>query len=586
MKKNSTNLRARKARGSSRLLTRPPEQLHASRPDALSLLQKVTEECQRQNSVAQLLQLLVESAATLTVASCSAAALYSGKELTLRLTAFSRLITVPEAQFASAQEMDDWVAHQFDNHPGKPTKRTARERKNKRRVYTLEAPLAAQGTPIGRLGVYAERRFTEQDQHWLQVLAGQLGLAIYGAQLRERAEQAHQQLEREVAIETAVGKIGTLPTHRIAKERLAEELLTILHSVVPFDSAAVYQPQRADRFVPLAANREGRALGSGTLEPLNFETMPLLHELLMVRKPLYLEDVSRELRWRPHLPQHLKGSWAGIPLVSGGSIIGLLCLGSHDNRFLSPSHRQTVELIATQFATVMLNLILVQQNRDETARLSALSRQVITAQEEERKRVSRELHDEAGQSLTALGINLELLHHDLSGQSQSLIDRARESVAITKQTLKSIRSLARQLRPPALDTLGLSGALEQLSRDVERSTKLKVSISAQEIGKVDDLTSLTLYRFVQEALTNVNKHAKASHAEVCVEKLETGIQVSVKDDGKGFDSSEELKKPRRAGRLGLVGMRERLALVSGRLEIQSTPGGGTVLTAYVPFPEK
>lgn len=214
-------------------------------------------------------------------------------------------------------------------------------------------------------------------------------------------------------------------------------------------------------------------------------------------------------------------------------------------------------------------------------RLRELGRQLVSAQEEERARVSRELHDEAGQSLTALKIHLELLHGELPAGASGLGARLREAVALVEATVDRVRALAQDLRPPALDTLGLNRTLEGFCRTFSHRTHLPVEYAGVELPSLRDVAQVCLYRFLQEALTNAAKHARASRVRVRLEALAGAVRLAVQDDGVGFDAARALGGVEGGG-LGLVGMRERLELLDGRLEICSAPGAGTAIAAVVP----
>ncbi len=213
-------------------------------------------------------------------------------------------------------------------------------------------------------------------------------------------------------------------------------------------------------------------------------------------------------------------------------------------------------------------------------RLRELGRQLVSAHEAERARVSRELHDEAGQSLTALKIHLELLQDSLGGEAARQV---RDAVGIVEATMDRVRFLAADLRPPALDTLGLEGALEGCCRTFERRIRMPIRYDGGPLPELPDAARLSLYRFLQEALTNAAKHAEASEVRVEVTSGDGVVRLAVEDDGTGFDVS---KLPAADDRphIGLAGMRERLELLGGTLEIDSTPGRGTHVTAVVPVP--
>ena len=211
-------------------------------------------------------------------------------------------------------------------------------------------------------------------------------------------------------------------------------------------------------------------------------------------------------------------------------------------------------------------------------RLRQLSRQAVSAQEEERRRLSRELHDEAGQALTALKITLELLQSDLPPEAESLRQRLGGAVALTEETMEQMRLLAQDLRPPALDTVGLNPTLEGLCRDFAERTQLAVDYDGAQLPPLPETADICLYRVLQEALTNVVRHAKAGHVRVALGCDSEGVSLLVEDDGQGMDEGATVP----AG-IGLLGMQERLEMLDGQLEIETPPGGGTRLRASIPL---
>ncbi|HSB81458.1 MAG TPA: CHASE domain-containing protein [Candidatus Methylomirabilis sp.] len=214
-----------------------------------------------------------------------------------------------------------------------------------------------------------------------------------------------------------------------------------------------------------------------------------------------------------------------------------------------------------------------------------LTQQVLSVQEEERRHLSRELHDEAGQSLTGLVLNLQLLHAEAPEDQTSLRRRLRDAGALARGTAERIRLLARGLRPPDLDTLGLNASLRGLCHEVARRTGLSIGYSGSDVLSLPDTVTICLYRTLQEALTNVARHAGARHVRVTLQDDAESVRLSVEDDGVGFDTWP-LVSPRDPSRgIGLPGMQERLELLGGRLEIASRPGQGTRLVAQVPVME-
>lgn len=213
--------------------------------------------------------------------------------------------------------------------------------------------------------------------------------------------------------------------------------------------------------------------------------------------------------------------------------------------------------------------------------IQKLAKQIVFAQEEERQRVSRELHDEAGQALTALKISLELMLADVP--EGSLRQNLTEAVLLTENTREHIRLLARGLRPPALDTVGLNLTLEDICRDFARRTKLNIQYSGLELPDLSDAVSICLYRFLQEALTNVARHADAAAVRVNLAREGRTVCLSVQDDGKGFARRERLEARNRPIGIGILGMQERLELLGGHLTIHTAVGHGTHVAAFLPL---
>jgi signal transduction histidine kinase len=215
--------------------------------------------------------------------------------------------------------------------------------------------------------------------------------------------------------------------------------------------------------------------------------------------------------------------------------------------------------------------------------LRGLARRVVLAQEEERRRVSRELHDEAGQALTALKISLELILESLPPDATEPIQNLAEAIALTHTTRQRIRLLAQGLHPPVLTTLGINLALEDLCRDFAKRTQIGIDYRGIEMPPQSDAIHLCLYRFLQEALTNVAEHAGAAQVWVTLDVHEAHIGLSVQDNGRGIDGGNETFWTKHTGGMGLLGMRERLQSLHGKLEIDSKQGIGTRVTARLPM---
>jgi signal transduction histidine kinase len=210
-----------------------------------------------------------------------------------------------------------------------------------------------------------------------------------------------------------------------------------------------------------------------------------------------------------------------------------------------------------------------------------LLEKLLTAHEDERRRIARELHDEAGQSLTALIVNLELAVQEPS--SERLRGQLTQLRDLAERTLGEIRRLIYDLRPSILDDLGLAAALRWYAKNLLDPRGITWTLSVSGVsGRLPAKLETVAFRLVQEALTNVLKHAEASSVTVNVAAAGRELHVRIEDNGRGFDPRRS-RSGDRPGGFGLLGMQERVELVGGRWEVQSTPGVGTVVTAVLPI---
>jgi signal transduction histidine kinase len=226
---------------------------------------------------------------------------------------------------------------------------------------------------------------------------------------------------------------------------------------------------------------------------------------------------------------------------------------------------------------------LLEKSRHMQEQLRLLSRQLMAAQEEERKRISRELHDVIAQTLTSINVRLATLKKEAALNTRGLERNIARTQQLVEHSVNIVHRFARELRPTVLDDLGLIPALHTFMKSFKEETGIHVSLSAfAAVEQVNGDKRTVLFRVAQEALTNVARHAQASHAEVRIQKLDGVICMKIKDNGKGFQE-ERVLHAKKNKRLGLLGMRERLEMVGGNIAIESTPGEGTTIEAQVPL---
>jgi len=225
---------------------------------------------------------------------------------------------------------------------------------------------------------------------------------------------------------------------------------------------------------------------------------------------------------------------------------------------------------------------LLEKSERLQEQLRRLSRQILSAQEEERKEISRELHDVIAQTLTGINIRLAALKKEAAHNTKGLDRNIARTQRLVEKSVNIVHQFARELRPAVLDDLGLIPALHSFMKSFTTRTGVRTHLTAfAEVEKLDAAKRTVLYRIAQESLTNVARHAKASRADVSIQKLPVGIVMNIKDDGKSFQVDGVL--PGKGGkRLGLLGMRERVEMIGGTFCIESAPGQGTTVRVEIP----
>ena len=226
---------------------------------------------------------------------------------------------------------------------------------------------------------------------------------------------------------------------------------------------------------------------------------------------------------------------------------------------------------------------LLIQSRLQEIQMRDLSHQTIHLQENERKRISRELHDVIAQTLVGINVSVASLYHGAAGNVVEFQQRIEHTRTLVEKSVEVVHRFARELRPTMLDDLGLIPALQTFMKGFMEETGIRVSLKIfAGIEKSDDTVRTSLYRIAQEALSNVNRHANASHAEVSITDLGDTIRMQITDDGKGFQIDETLGTNKQK-RLGLIGMRERAEMIGGAFDIQSSVGQGTSVQIEIPI---
>ena len=425
----------------------------------------------------------------------------------------------------------------------------------------LGVPIVLRGVAYGNLYLTEKAGgadFTAADEELTQLLAAQAAVAIENARLYESSTRWLRQLETLNEIGNALAsEVELEPLLSLVAKRMQElvEARIVLIALPDGDGGlAVAAAAGGDHLVGMrletGSTKIGRVLERGSIERVD----------AVVDDPEVDQRVARELGIT---------SAMYLPLTVRGKPLGVVAVHDRlraDARFAEDDIRLAESLVARAAIAVDLS---------ERVSRDAL-RRVVDAEELERARLARELHDETGQALTSILLGLKHLDDVIE------TDVARDATAALRElvvtTLQDVRRLAVELRPSALDDFGLVAAIERLAGTLAEQSELVVDLEAR-LGdqRLPAEAETALYRIVQEALTNVVKHASARRVSITLVRKEGFAVVVVEDDGQGFE-----REATRAGSLGFVGMRERVELVGGRLTVESAPGAGTTIVAEVP----
>jgi signal transduction histidine kinase len=429
----------------------------------------------------------------------------------------------------------------------------------------LGVPVLIRGEPWGNLYLTEKEQgpFDEADEAATVILADWAALAVDNARLHEdaarrraEAERAVRRLEATAAIARAVGseteldRVLELIVKRGRASLDARSVVLLLVEGDAFQLAAgagqVAQPALGGRF-PIASSAMSEVLFSG--------------------RPERIDDVSSRLRISER-DLGVAGTATAllVPLVYRNTPLGLLA--AFDRFSGDPAFGDEEERLFLAFAASAATAV-------ATARTVAEERlrHSIASAEQERRRWARELHDETLQGLGGLQVLLSsaLRRTDPQGLEAAV----REAIDYIGTEIESLRTLITELRPAALDEIGLAPAIDSLGKRLAAVEGLEVELDVEIGGRLDSEVETTVYRLVQEALANVAKHARAERVRVHVALDYDVVRVEVSDDGRGFDPEA------RVAGFGLVGMHERVALARGQLEVQSAPGS-TVVRATLP----
>jgi PAS domain S-box-containing protein len=434
-------------------------------------------------------------------------------------------------------------------------------------VSLWTAPLRnAQGEVIGLLGFFAditERKRAEEERE--RLLA------------RERAARA--EAEAAFRISHAIQAFTDLAIGQVPLDELLRELLGRVCTVMGSDAATV-----------LLLSEDGQYLEARASDGLEEEVaarvkIPLgrgiAGTVAAQQRPVMVEDTSSAEILSPFLRERVR-SLAAAPLLVEGKSVGVIYVGTFSPRRFAEEDVRLLEVVAYATASAIDRARLFEQVRAGRERLRLLSQRLIEAQETERRHIARELHDEIGQAFTAIKLSLQAAQG--VAQAPALAAQLEESIQMVAQAQQRVRDLSLDLRPSLLDDLGLVAALRwYLDRQAQRLGWIAQFAADPPNIKLPVEIETTCFRVAQEAVTNIARHARAGRVWIELRQGTAELQLTIRDDGVGFDPRAAMERAAQGQSLGLLSMQERALLAGGEVEIASEPGRGTGVRARFPL---
>ena len=435
-------------------------------------------------------------------------------------------------------------------------------------------PIRVRGETIGFLAVCSVTPgcFEWRDAERLRAFADQAAIALENARLYQ-AERKQRELA-ETMREISAALASTLDM-----DIVLDRLLANVSRIVPNEAADIMLVEGDHAHFVRWRGYERFGIRDLAHVAFPIADRPHLQQMIQTCGPVFVSDTHADPNWG-HVPSMgWLRSYAGTPICVRGEAIGFLDVASTQPGAFGQLHAERLRAFADQAAIALENARLFEQVRDTAGRLQALSLRLVEVQETERRQIARELHDEIGQIVTGLKLRLEMSSRL---PDDALRDSLGEAKDLVHELLERVRELSLDLRPAMLDDLGLLPALLWLFERFTAQADVGVAFkhSGMEHRRFSSEVETAAYRIVQEALTNIARHASASTVTVRLWVTPDTLGVQVEDDGAGF-SPERVLIPGTSS--GLSNMRERADMLGGKLEIESSSGAGTRVTAELPL---
>jgi PAS domain S-box-containing protein len=451
-------------------------------------------------------------------------------------------------------------------------------------VAQAVVPLRLRNTITGLLCAAnrTQRSFTPGHLAVLGRLADQAAITLENSRLYAERGRVEAELQARAGQQAAIAALGQRALAGAHPEHLMAAAVRLVAETLDVEYAKVLELLPDDRALSLRAGVGWKPglVGQATVPASRGSQAGYT---LFAGRPVIVENLATETRFTGPALLVEHGVVSGLSVVIRDRRRPFGVLGAHTTRqrTFTQDDAHFLEAVANLLATGIARSRAEEELRSSRAQLRHLAAHLHSVREEQGARIAREIHDELGQTLTALSIDISTLLRALAGESEAVVDKLGSMAALVTDTIRSVRRIATELRPGVLDDLGLSAAIEWQTQDFEARTGIRCALTASRDGiEIGRDRATAVFRIFQEALTNVARHARATRVDIRLARSAGRLVLVVRDDGTGITQREISA----ATSLGLLGMRERAILLGGEVMIHGGRGGkGTTVTLRMPL---
>jgi signal transduction histidine kinase len=423
----------------------------------------------------------------------------------------------------------------------------------------------------------APYEFSAEEISSVASLASQAAIAIHNARLYAEVEKQSREL-------AALFDVTAAATQSLEMDRILDEVIRRINEIFLFDATRFYLFDDQAEWLHCRATHQVNSIF--LTRTFSFKKgQGITGRVGATGAAIIFNDTQASPQYQV-LSQSKKAGQrflAGFPVKYESETLGvIMCMGQHP-RQLTSHEIDLITSLSSQIAVAVANARLYEQTKDQAEQLRNLAMRIESVREQERRIISREIHDELGQTLTALKFDASWIRGKLSNFQPALADRLAEMSAMIDNTIQAIREIAARLRPDILDKLGLTAAMEWQLQDFRKHTGIQYHLTADPLSiHLDEQQATTLFRILQESLANVARHSHATRVHIDLEQPAGEVFLRVEDDGDGIDNEKIFDTQS----LGLLGMRERAVALGGNVTVERNLNRGTTLTAHLPIDRK